>query len=209
MRNAEREMAECKETGRKEWTSSLSPQDPCLVLSLPDSAADLAGAVPAPMLKNLRYCQRRARGAGDVRFECATPANFEELFEALLRLHGARWGGRGQAGVLADGAIASFHRQAAAAMLAAGTLRLYALRFNHHIIACHYGFQHGGRAYYYLGGFDPAFAQFSPGTLIVAHAIDSARQEGAREFNFLRGREPYKYRWGARDRPTYQLQLIK
>jgi hypothetical protein len=29
----------------------------------------------------------------------------------------------------------------------------------------------------------------------------------ALEFDFLRGREPYKYRWGAEDRPTWRLSL--
>lgn len=29
--------------------------------------------------------------------------------------------------------------------------------------------------------------------------------EGAEELDFLRGREPYKYRWGAEDRATFRL----
>jgi len=31
-------------------------------------------------------------------------------------------------------------------------------------------------------------------------AIEAAIAEGAREFHFLRGREAYKYEWGAVDR---------
>jgi hypothetical protein len=31
--------------------------------------------------------------------------------------------------------------------------------------------------------------------------------EGAREFDFLRGRERFKYRWGARERPCYGRML--
>jgi CelD/BcsL family acetyltransferase involved in cellulose biosynthesis len=43
--------------------------------------------------------------------------------------------------------------------------------------------------------------------VLVGCAIEAAAEEGAREFDFLRGREAYKYRWGARDRPTFGRRL--
>jgi hypothetical protein len=55
-------------------------------------------------------------------------------------------------------------------------------------------------AYCYIGGFEPDLAVFSPGTLLLAHAIDAAIAAGRLEVDFLRGAEPYKYRFGARDR---------
>ncbi len=61
--------------------------------------------------------------------------------------------------------------------------------------------------YYYLGGFDPDYAALSPGALLVGHAIEAAVREGAVAFDFLRGREAYKRRWGARDTPTYCRRL--
>jgi CelD/BcsL family acetyltransferase involved in cellulose biosynthesis len=60
---------------------------------------------------------------------------------------------------------------------------------------------------YYLGGFEPAYARASVGALVVAHALAEAQRHGAREFDFLRGREPYKYAWGAQDRPLLRLRL--
>lgn len=59
-----------------------------------------------------------------------------------------------------------------------------------------------GRAYGYLSGFDPAYAFESPGTILLDHAIREAAREGCSEFNFLRGQEPYKYAWRAKDRWT-------
>jgi CelD/BcsL family acetyltransferase involved in cellulose biosynthesis len=47
----------------------------------------------------------------------------------------------------------------------------------------------------------------SPGTQIVAHAIEEAVREGAEEFHFLRGGEAYKYAWGAVDRQNTALTL--
>lgn len=57
--------------------------------------------------------------------------------------------------------------------------------------------------YYYIGGFDPDAARFSPGSLIIWLALQYAEQDGCRFFNFLRGAEPYKYRWGAEDDETF------
>jgi CelD/BcsL family acetyltransferase involved in cellulose biosynthesis len=79
-------------------------------------------------------------------------------------------------------------------------VRFYVLHLAGTVAAIYYGFIHGDRAYAYLGGFDPAFAFESPGTVLLDHAIREAAREGAREFHFLRGREAYKYQWGAADR---------
>jgi CelD/BcsL family acetyltransferase involved in cellulose biosynthesis len=47
-------------------------------------------------------------------------------------------------------------------------------------------------------GFDDAYAKFSPGKGIVAHALRAAIESGFARFDFLRGDEPYKARF-ARD----------
>jgi CelD/BcsL family acetyltransferase involved in cellulose biosynthesis len=178
------------------WQDRSFPEEPCPILPLPAN-------LPARMTQNLRYYRRRAEQAGTVRFETATPDRVVPLLDVLFRLHAARWAERGEAGVLADPRVERFHREAAPALARAGLLRLYALHLDDRPIAVLYGLAAKGRAYYYLSGFDPACAALGPGTLIVGHAIETAQREGAREFDFLRGSEAYKYRWGARDRPTW------
>jgi hypothetical protein len=43
---------------------------------------------------------------------------------------------------------------------------------------------------------------------VVAHAIEYAiEHDRAIGFDFLRGKEAYKYRWGAVDRPIFNRQL--
>jgi CelD/BcsL family acetyltransferase involved in cellulose biosynthesis len=103
--------------------------------------------------------------------------------------------------------VAAFHRDASREFLARGWLRLYTLRIGGRIAAVYYGFLAKNRAYYYLGAFAPTFDAVSPGHLIVLHALTEAVREGARELDFLRGREPYKYGWGAEDRPQYRRRL--
>jgi CelD/BcsL family acetyltransferase involved in cellulose biosynthesis len=85
-------------------------------------------------------------------------------------------------------------------LIETGLARLFELRVGGRMAGCYYGFFDRGRAYAYIGGFDSEFAAISPGNLLVAHAIEEARREGGSEFHFLRGREPYKYEWGAVER---------
>jgi CelD/BcsL family acetyltransferase involved in cellulose biosynthesis len=42
---------------------------------------------------------------------------------------------------------------------------------------------------------------------MIGHAVEQAAAEGLLEFHFLRGREPYKYAWGAVDRPNHGRRL--
>jgi CelD/BcsL family acetyltransferase involved in cellulose biosynthesis len=44
---------------------------------------------------------------------------------------------------------------------------------------------------------------------MIAVALEQAIMRGAVMFDFLRGREPYKYRWGALDSPTVRLRLTR
>jgi len=111
--------------------------------------------------------------------------------------------------MLADDVIQQFHREVAQAMLEARALRMYAMRVAGRVVAVFYGFADASTVYYYLSGYDPELENLSPGTLIVAHAIDCAVRDGATTFDFLRGAEDYKLSWGAKERMNRRRQLIK
>jgi CelD/BcsL family acetyltransferase involved in cellulose biosynthesis len=164
---------------------------------------DLASGPPRAKLRKLRMSRnrvaRRAGGLESVAMEC-----LPSFLDHLARLHGARWAERGEAGVLADDAVRRFHAAALPQLTAAGLARLLTLTIEGQVVGAYYGLQHGAAAYAYLGGFDPRFAFESPGTVLIGQAIEAARAEGATEFHFLRGREPYKYEWGATDHWTWR-----
>ena len=110
--------------------------------------------------------------------------------------------------MLADPRVQSFHRDAVPRLIASGAARLQALRIGGLLAAVFYLLLDGTeRVFAYLGGFDPAFAYESPGTLLFAALIESAIREGLGELHFLRGREAYKYAWGATDRTSMTVRL--
>ncbi|TPJ40166.1 GNAT family N-acetyltransferase [Mesorhizobium sp. B2-4-2] len=171
----------------------------CPVLAT-DGDETLAGCVPARRRRQLRRARRAASRRG--RVELSPARGDPQLFlDHLIGLHGARWAGNG-GGVLADPAVEQFHRCSLPLLDARDLTRRWVLAIDGKPIGAYYGFHHRGRAYAYLGGFDPAYAEESPGAILVGHAIAESIREGAREFDFLRGQEPYKYGWGAGDRWT-------
>ena len=181
--------------------------EPCPVLHVATAADNIEASLPTARRRKLRYYQRRAQAAGQLRFETAQPASLNELLNAFYALHAARWERRGLPGVLADEAVRAFHMQAAPSLMEQGLLRLHALRLDERVVALLYGLLAKRRLHLYLSGFDPDLAALGIGALVIRHAMEEAAREGVREFDFLRGREAHKYRWGASDRPSYGRRL--
>jgi CelD/BcsL family acetyltransferase involved in cellulose biosynthesis/glycosyltransferase involved in cell wall biosynthesis len=171
-------------------------------------AGSLAGSTPSPVVmldaarvpRRLAYEQRRLdRYAPRWQDETCAP---RALLAGLFVLHRARWAMRAQPGVLDDPALARFHVDAATHLHRRGVVRLIGLVIEDRLRAVLYGFADHGRFLFYLSGFDPELARLSPGRLVIARALERARDDGAFELDFLRGCEPYKYEWGAVDRPA-------
>jgi CelD/BcsL family acetyltransferase involved in cellulose biosynthesis len=179
----------------------------CPVLRLPGSVGALGSIVPERQLEKLRYYRRRAVREQGMFVDCAIEQNIAEALATFIDLHGRRWEERGERGVLADPEIAGFHYEVARAFAVDRILRLYLLRLGSQAAGALYAFAHKHRTYYYLSGFEPRFKNFSPGMLLIGHALEQAILEGAEEFDFLGGTERYKYAWGAVDRPTFTLEL--
>jgi CelD/BcsL family acetyltransferase involved in cellulose biosynthesis len=115
-----------------------------------------------------------------------------------------RWRDRG-GGVLKEDRVQQFHALAVPELDRAGMLDLLLCKIGGEIVGIYYGLRDRSRAFAYLLGFDPAWASISPGALLIGHAIEQAARNGAREFHFLRGNEPYKYAWGATDRVSSRI----
>jgi CelD/BcsL family acetyltransferase involved in cellulose biosynthesis/glycosyltransferase involved in cell wall biosynthesis len=202
----------CASALRSDWElhglkAQIDSCDCCPVVQLPGAGQELAGSVPAHQLGNLAYYRRRAERTGRTETEAATAEDCAELLESFFALHQARWRPRGTEGVVNTQAVQSFHKDSAGATIRSGMLRLYVARLDDRPIAALYGFSHNRTFYYYLSGFDPSFERLSPGTIIIGHAVEEALRQGATRFDFLRGQEPYKYLWGAKDSLNYRLQL--
>ena len=180
------------------WEVSRSMWDICPVL-VKGRSPNLVSAVPEGLVSRLRNEERRLAKKRAVSLERADAANAVPLFDELCALHEARWRARGRRGVLAEEQTRHFHKDVVRGMAAAGVLRLCVMRIDGRPAGALYGFAEHHRWYCYLGGFHPDFHRHSVGALVILHALEEASASGALAFDFLRGREAYKYEWGAVD----------
>lgn len=184
-------------------------QEICPVVELLSRAEECKAVIPDRQRKNLRTARNRTTRAGEASIEVADATKLPEFLEALFRLHTARWQGFGMPGVLSEVRIQDFHKRSAPGLLRAGLLHFYGLRFCGDLIAVLHTVWSRQTVYCYLQGFDPAYSFFSPGLQIIAAVMEDAIHAGKSAVDFLRGREAYKYSWGARDRRTTHLQLSR
>jgi CelD/BcsL family acetyltransferase involved in cellulose biosynthesis len=192
--------------------SPLLRADTSAIFSVPVSECSICPVlkldkpkVSKKLLANLADARHRLEKKGGFSYEEASGISTVEMIDALIRLHESRWATKNDGGVLRSEDICQFHRKAALALSRAGLLRLYGLCFQGQLIAVHYCLFGHGRTYYYLGGFDPGMAAYSPGNLLTYYSIAKAISCDHGEYDFLRGREAYKYRWGAEDRSTFRI----
>jgi CelD/BcsL family acetyltransferase involved in cellulose biosynthesis len=178
----------------------------CPALSWPRRAR-FETVLPSAMRANVRYYRRRLDRLGRVDIRAATRESLPTALASLFDLHGRRWAERGSSGVLAADDVRRFHESSAPRLLDAGLLTVFTLAVDERIVATAYCLHDNACVYYYLGGFDPTVRHASPGTVLLEHAIRVAWERGATTFDFLRGRERYKYLWGARDHDTYRRRL--
>jgi CelD/BcsL family acetyltransferase involved in cellulose biosynthesis len=196
--------------GRKAADRTTFPMDRCPYLPLPAAWDLLLTRLGKKLRSNIGYYDRLIqRELKDVRSYIADAASLQRGMSALFELHQKRWNARWLPGVLGTRRIQRFHREVAARFLAQGWLRLHLLEADGDIRSVLYCFAYNGRTYYYLGGFSPDLARYSLGTVLTAHAIRAAIEEGCVEFDFLRGEEGYKYRWQPEERVNCRLLLLR
>ncbi|MFQ5814423.1 MAG: GNAT family N-acetyltransferase, partial [Anaerolineae bacterium] len=62
----------------------------------------------------------------------------------------------------------------------------------------------------YNSGYNPRkYARLSPGIVLLSYCIQWAIESGRAKFDFLRGDEEYKYRFGAQPTEIYRLLIAR
>jgi CelD/BcsL family acetyltransferase involved in cellulose biosynthesis len=90
-----------------------------------------------------------------------------------------------------------------------GCLQMAFLEVNGEKAAGYLSFDYLGRMWIYNSGLDWKFSEYSPGWVLLGNLIRWAIESGHKEFDFMRGDEDYKYRFGAVDRFVMRFVISK
>ena len=193
--------------GHYELPFEESVHEVCPVIMLPDSFDAYLDGLDSKQRRETQRKLRRA-SAADAELHIVGPeddlAAEVDAFLELLQLSTFEkrdW--------LNQERRAMFH-EAAAAARDAGSLQLMFREVNGRKAACIFNFDYRDRVWVYNSGLDPqAFGALSLGVVLTAKAIEHAIETGNKSFDFLRGNETYKYRFGAEDTFVYRLQVAR
>lgn len=95
----------------------------------------------------------------------------------------------------------------ARAAFQAGWLQLAFLEAEGRKAAGYMNFDYNGHIWVYNSGLDFAFRELSPGWVLLGYLLQWANENGRKYFDFLRGDEEYKYRFGAIDRTVLRTTV--
>jgi CelD/BcsL family acetyltransferase involved in cellulose biosynthesis len=135
------------------------------------------------------------------------PDQAVEAFERFLALHESSWAGRGGSGATGLQSLKDFHRDVVLRLARAGRLRFEEIWIDGACRASLYGIGKGERYFFYLSGYDPAWAKYSLGFTVVGLSIAGAVERGVKFYDLLRGAEPYKFGWANETRATFAVQV--
>lgn len=191
----------------KQYALSLHEEviEVCPTIPLPNSFEAYLDMLDSKQRREISRKLRRAEAAGMQTRITRPEDDLQEAVQTFLDLlqkstfEKRDW--------LNDGRRAVFQEVAKAAS-ESGTLQLMFTELEDRPAAAIFNFDYKNRIWVYNSGLDPAlFSSLSPGVVLTATAIEQAIQLGRAEFDFLRGSEEYKYRFGAVDTRIYRLMI--
>jgi CelD/BcsL family acetyltransferase involved in cellulose biosynthesis len=161
--------------------------------------------------KNFRQeMRRKRRQLEDLGAVIRMSGSLEEVdrdLDAFVRLHASRWDWRGGSGRLKP-ATKAFLRDLAAELLPRGRFRLWSIDVDGESISTHLFVCGGGRANYWLGGFDDAWSRYSPAMVTLLAGIEHAIGDGDTEIGLGAGRQEYKGRFTSDDEQLDWLTVV-
>lgn len=192
----------------KIYKSSASPWTICPYASLPESWELFLNKLSSNARKDIRRQLRLfAESKEFIYNEVQDKKELIPSMEKLFYLHTKRWTALGKEGVFQRERFNRFHEKISEIFLDKGWLLLSFISSPDRNIGIHYNFIFANKIYSYQSGFDPEWESFSPGTVSLALIIKHAISQGFKEFDFLRGDAPYKYKWTDKERVNLQLRV--
>ncbi len=159
---------------------------------------------------NVNRRERNLKKQGTISLETVT--SLEDLSQALqdaFRLEAMAWKGAMGSAIEKSPQLVAFYTELAEDAAKAGWLRLYFLKLNDKRIAFNYNLAYQGKLYLLKPGYDPEYADYSPGHLITKKIIEQAFEEPLAEYNFLANAEPWKMDWAEGTQTDISLHLYR
>jgi CelD/BcsL family acetyltransferase involved in cellulose biosynthesis len=174
-----------------EWAAPASPFIP---LGCPYD--HVLNRLSKNMRQNLRKRHAKLSEVASVDLEIVSdPADVPLAMQDALRIEAAAWKGTAGTAMISNPRVARFYTQLANRTALLGSLRLVFLRVGGKRIAFNYVLEIEGVLYGLKIGYDPEYAEYSPGNMLRSLLLDDACTRGCAEYDLLGSSEEWKLAW--------------
>jgi CelD/BcsL family acetyltransferase involved in cellulose biosynthesis len=148
--------------------------------------------------------RRLERQLGGVELERIARYDHDALRD-VLRLEAAAWKGAAGTAIACDRRIARFYAGVARVFAARGALTMAFLRARGARIAALFALEDATTFYLMKTGYDPAFAHYGPGQLLVRESAADAARRGLVRYDLMGRDTPWKAKWTDQARPHVEV----
>lgn len=190
------------------YATLVEVEDVCPVIELPATWDEYLMSIDKKQRHEIRRKLRRADGGADTRFIIVgSEHDLEAEMRTFIELHQKS---TPEKDAFMDPQMQGFFLDVAQVLQDAGWLQLAFVEMDGIKAASLLNFDYGDDILVYNSGYDPAqFSHLSPGIIVTARCIEHAIELGHSKFDFLRGDEVYKYRFGAHDTEIRRLLIAR
>ena len=191
-----------------EFDVSLRVQEVCPVIALPSTWGEYLSSLSKKERHEIRRKLRKVNREATVGcYYADDPASLYGEVEDFIALHRMSAGPKN---AFMDDKRQGFFHALAQVALRNGWLRLAFLSVDDLKASAMLCFRYGNAFQVYNSGYNPAlYPELSTGIVLLSHCIYDAIEEGLAIFDFLRGEEEYKYRFGAQRTEIYNLKIAR
>lgn len=191
------------------WNVRAAVEDVCPVITLPQSWDAYLAGIGKKQRHEIRRKLRRAETTAPTRWRVIERAAdvTAGILDTFIDLHRQSTTEKDE---FWDQAMLAFFRALVKRMAERGWLKLYFVDIDGQPASTLLCFDYHNQILVYNSGFNlEKFASLSPGNIIIAYSIQHALQLGRSRYDFLRGDEMYKFRFGAVAEAVSGLHITK
>ena len=190
---------------KQDWSFSIEKLQPCPFITLPEEWEDYLAAIDKKQRHEIRRKLRRVENYEKptswyiIERQSELEAGIEVFFELMAQ-------DPEKARFLTD-AMQTQLREIIHAAFEGGWLQLAFLEIDGQKIAGYLNFDHAGHIWVYNSGINYQYGNLSPGWVLLSELIRWAIENKRRSFDFMRGDEKYKYKFGGVDRFVMRITI--
>ncbi len=159
--------------------------------------------------QRLRGALRELEQTHSVRFEACTADSLDEKLTKFFDLHQERWHSVNVSGTFSNSKTKEFYRDIARQFLKKKWLYFTCLTVDDKVVSAEYGLIYNRKYYALTAARNIRYLDYDVGHLHRMFLIKETIRRQLREFDFLKGGEPYKFYWTKSARRYIQARIIR